>query len=80
MGTQPTPAIMERLTRPALAWSARFPFVARADDVCTQQDNSIGITPHTSCTQDLSLMKDRGNIDILCNLLSASAHRGIKTP
>lgn len=38
--------------------NSRFPFVAKADDVCTGPDKSIGIRMHTS----------RGSIDILHNL------------
>lgn len=49
LGTWMTSTIMERLTHPALAWSARFPFLAKADDVCTVRDDSIGITQHTCC-------------------------------
>lgn len=73
LGAQLTSTMMKGLNHHPLAWSARFPFLAKADDVCPHQDNSIGITLHTSfkgLQPYCCLIKDKGNIDILCNLLS----------
>lgn len=58
----------ERVNHPHLAWSARFPFLAKADDVCTAPDDSIDVTCTTRISEDFSLsvlMKDKGSIDIL---------------
>ncbi len=60
----------------SLAWFARFPFLAKADDVCTHQDNSIGITMHTPLQrlQPYCGLLDEGQRQRWCTLQSAECN------